>query len=162
MRASDLQSSFSMVERSTSALEAAQVIAAGDLAGLVIADASGAPSAVISAVDVLGLLVPGYVADDLSLAGVFDEKAAEEIWADAGKRSIGDLLDDDAVRKFDLLRVDADDTILEVAARMANARAQVAFVNGPSGNGPQFVTLPILMDAILALCTMTGPSQAGA
>lgn len=162
MRASDLQSSFPIVGRGTSALEAARVIAADDLAGLVIADASGAPVAVIAAVEVLGLMVPGYVVDDMSLAGVLDERAAEEVWGKAGQHTIGDLLDDHRVRKHELLRVDGDDTILEVAARMADARAQIALVKGPRGSDPRFVTLPALMDAILTFCASSGPAQTDA
>ena len=162
MRASDLQSSFPMVGRDTTAVQAARIIAAQDLAGLVIADRAGAPSAVISAVDVLGLMVPGYVVDDMSLAGVLDENAAEEVWDKAGQHTIGDLLDDDGVRKYELVRVDADDTILEVAARMADARAQIALVNGPLGSPAQFVTLPVLMDSIVTFCAPADAAHADA
>jgi CBS domain-containing protein len=160
MRASDLQTSLPMVGRNTTALEAARFIAADDLAGLVIADESGAPSAVVSAIDVLGLLVPGYVVDDIALAGVFDEAATEEIWAKAGQSTIGALIDDDRVHIYELLRVDADDTILEVAARMANARAQIALIKGSRGHDAQFVTLSALMDAILTFCAPSGSAQA--
>lgn len=150
MRASELQHPLPVVGRDTDAVEAARLIAVGNQPGLVIADAKGNPSAVVSAVDVLGLLVPAYVLDDLALAGVMDEKAAEEVWAHASERTIGDLLDDKAVRIYTLLTVDADATILEVAAQMADARAQVAMVAG--GSDPQFITLPVVVEAILRFC----------
>ena len=159
MRASDLQISLPMVARETTALEAARAIAADDLVGLVIADSAGVPSAVVSAVDVLGLLVPGYVLDDMALAGVLDEEAAEEVWAKAGQSTIGELIDDDRVHIYELLRVDADDTILEVAARMATARAQIALIKGSSGPDARFVTLTALMDSILTFCAPSDSSH---
>lgn len=162
MRASDLQVSFPVVGRDTSALEAAQLIAADHLAGLVIADQSGVPVAVVSAVDVLALMVPGYVRDDLPLAGVFDERAAEELLSHAEEHRIGELLDDEDVRIYDLLAVDADATIVEVAALMADARAQVALVKGERGAPPVFLTLPSVLDAILTFCTPRDGSRTGA
>ena len=42
---------------------------------------TGNPFAVISAVDVLRLLVPDYILEDMSLAGVFDELGAEDVWS---------------------------------------------------------------------------------
>lgn len=156
MHASDLQDRFPVVARGTNAVEAARLIAADHRAGLVIADKKGIPVAVVSAVDVLGLLVPAYVRDDMALAGVLDEKAAEEVWDRASDRTIGDLLDDDNVRIYDLLTVDADATVLEVAAQMADARVQIALVAGVPGEEPWFVTLPVVMDAILRFCTSLG------
>jgi predicted transcriptional regulator len=162
MRASDLRASFPVVGRDTTALEAARHIAANHLAGLVVADKAGSPVAVVSAVDVLALMVPGYVLEDLSLAGVFDESAAEEVWSHAGEHTIGELLDDDGVRVFDLLEVDADATIVEVAALMADSRAQVALVVGAPGSAPTFVTLDAVMDAILTFCATLDKPQADA
>ena len=151
MHASDIQSKFPVVGRETSAVEAARLIAKGGRPGLVIADKNGKPIAVVSAVDVLGLLIPPYVLDDMSLAGVFDETAAEEMWNHASEHTIGELLDNDRVRIYDLLTVDADATILEVAAQMADAHTQVALV--ASEGEPRFVTLPVVMEAILRFCT---------
>lgn len=150
MRATDLQSDFPVVGRDTSALEAARLVATERLAGLVIVDRSGAPVAVVSAVDVLGLLVPNFVLGDLTLAAVVDEHGAEEMWSHAGDHSIGELLDDDAIHIFDLLTVDADATILELAAQMASSRSQVALIKGSVP--PRFVRLPDVMDAILKFC----------
>lgn len=150
MHASDLQSDFPIVGRDTTALEGARLIATEKLAGLVVADTNGVPVAVVSAVDVLGLMVPGYILEDMSLAGVFDEQGAEDMWGHAGEHTIGEILDDDEDRLFDLLTVDADATILELAAHMADARAQVALVKG--SGPPQFVRLPVVMDAILKFC----------
>lgn len=161
MRASDLQSDLPVVRRDTTALDAARLIAATHLAGLVVADDSGTPLAVVSAVDVLALMLPGYLLDDVSLAGVFDERAAEELWGHAGDHSIGELLDDEHVHVNDLLKVDADATIVEVAALMIDARAQVALVRGEPGAPAMFLTLSTVMDAILTFCApLDGPPTA--
>lgn len=149
MRARDLQTQIPLVDRTTTALEAARLIATDSLPALVVADESGKPVAVMSAVDVLGLLVPGYVLDDMSLAGVFDERGSEELWAPGAKRVLAELLDDVGVRVRDILEVDADATIVEVAAQMADTRSQIALVKGSPIDQPGFVQLPTLMDAIL-------------
>jgi CBS domain-containing protein len=151
MHASDLQVSLPLVDRHTSGLDAARLIAAEHLAGLVITDETGVPVAIVSAVDVLGLLVPGYVLDDISLAGVFDERGADEVWSQVRERTIGELLDDDGVRVHDLLEVDADANLVELAAQMAEAHAQVALVKKRDGREPRFVTLPSVIEAILAI-----------
>lgn len=152
MHASDLQTAQQPITRSTSAIEAARIIAADRLAGLVIADDSGVPVAVVSAADVLGLLVPGYIMSDLSLAGVFDELGAQDVWAGSAQRTIAELLDDSGVRKHDLLTVDATATLVELAAQMADVRAQIALVRGTEGD-PRFVLLPDVMDAIITFAT---------
>lgn len=162
MHASDLQASFPIVGRHASALEAARLIVSGGLVGLVIADDAGAPVAVVSAVDVLGLMVPAYVLDDVSLAGVLDERAAEEVWSHADEHTVGELLGEDGNRVDDLLEVDSDATLVEVAAQMAGARAQIALVTGGHGGAPVFVTLPSVMDAILKFCATPNQPQADA
>ena len=128
-------------------MAAARHIARDHLAALVVADASGTPIGVVSSADVLGLLVPSYVLQDMSLAGVLDEAGAEEMWSYADNRTIGELLDDDGVRVRELLTIDGDSTLIETAALMVDAHAQIAVVNGT--DPPMFVTLPAVMDAIL-------------
>lgn len=147
MQASDIQVALPLVERDTSAVAAARHIARDHLAALVIADSSGTPIGAVSSADVLGLLVPSYVLQDMSLAGVLDEAGSEEMWTYADDRSIGELLDDDGVRVRELLTIDGDSTLIETAALMVDAHAQIAVVNGT--DPPMFVTLPAVMDAIL-------------
>ena len=149
MLASDLQVSLPLVQRNTTAIEAARLIARDRLAALVVANDGGTPVAVLSSADVLGLMVPGYVLDDMSLAGVLDEEGANEMWGRADQRTIGELLDDDGVSVRDILRIDADANLVEVAAIMVDAHAQIAAIKG-SANEPRFITLPAVMDAILA------------
>ena len=132
-----------------SALAAAQIIARDSRASIVVADARGKPEAVISAVDVLRALVPRYVLGDVSLAAVFDEKGADEVWNEVPVQTIGELIDDEESRVLSILEVEPDATLLDVAAQMAQERAVVAVVKGPKTDPPKFVTLPALLDAVL-------------
>ncbi len=152
MRASDLAVPLPLVDRHTTALQAARLVAREGLTGLVITDERGTPQTAVPAVDVLGLLIPGFLRDDIRLAQVYDQKAAEELWLDAGRRTLADLLDDDDLHQAALLQIEPDATILEVAARMSHAHVQIAVVKSRPGAAPLFVTMPALMDAILTLC----------
>lgn len=132
-----------------SALAAAQIIARDSRATIVVANQAGRPEAVLSAVDVLRALMPRYVLDDASLAAVFDEKGADEVWREVKVQTIGELIDDEESRVMGILVVDADATLLDVAAQMAQERALVAVVKGQQGESPKFVTLPTVLDAVL-------------
>ena len=156
MRASDLQAPVPLVRRETTALEAARLIARERLVGLVVADDAGIPVAVVSSADVLRLMIPGYVLDDLSLAGVLDEAGADEMWSRINERTIGDLLDDDGVNVRDITRIDADANLIEMAAMMIDAHAQIAIVGSPAPDS-RFITLPPVMDAIVAACGKRAP-----
>ena len=149
MRVSELAITLPVVDRNMSALAAAHIIARDSRATIVVADASGKPVAVISAVDVLRALVPRYVLDDVSLAAVFDEKGADEVWGEVPVHTIGELLDDKESRVFEILEVEPDDTLLDVAAHMSQERALVAVVKGSGTSAPKFVTLPAVLDAVL-------------
>lgn len=159
MRAHDLETSLPLVDRHTSALDAARMIVGERLATLVIADERGRASSVVSAIDILGLLIPSYLRDDTFLSGVLDEVGSDEIWDEAHRRTVGELLEDDEVDVHDILTVEPDATLVEVATRMADARATVALV--VDGGPARFVTLPTVMDAILRLSDHD-PNDAGA
>ena len=151
MRISELAITLPVVERGMSALAAAHIIARDSRASIVVADAHGKPAAVISAVDVLRALMPRYVLDDVSLAAVFDEKGADEVWSEVPVQTIGELIDDEESRVLKILEVDSDATLLDVAAHMAQERTLVAMLRGVAGETPKFVTLPAVLDAVLHL-----------
>lgn len=157
MRAADLQVVLPVVRRETTAVEAGRLIAEGGLVGLVIANEAGTPTAILSAVDVLQLMVPDYILDDPSLSSVFDEKGAGELWDRLDERTIGELLDDDGVTVRRMLTIEPDDTLIEVAARMVDARTQIARVKGSPEDAPTFVTLPSVVNAILRYWAGKGP-----
>ncbi len=136
MIASDLQVSLPLVNRHTSAVIAARLLSRTQPAGLVVADDSGHPVAVLSSADLLGLLIP------------VDDADSEASWRDAGERTIGDLIDRGGMLGA-LPHVETDATLLELASSMIQAESEIATVDG-SDRGPRFVTLPALLDAILA------------
>jgi len=144
------------VHRDTTLFDAARLIADDRLGGLVVVDEEGRPGSVVAAVDVLRLMLPPYLLDDLSLAGVFDEQGAEEVWAPVRTRTIGAVLDDEGVEVYALHRVDADATLVEIAAEMASARVRIALVRGTESTEPGFVTLSAVMDAILRFASASG------
>lgn len=149
VRAHDLQTTLPTVRRTTPVTDAAHLIASGDNAAIVITDRDGAPLAIAAAVDVLRLMLPTYVLDDLSLAGMIDEIGGAERWAAIDNKTIGDLVDDDGVTVRSILTVDADATVMEVAARMLDAHHPVAYVAGTPADKPGFVTLGAVIEAFL-------------
>ncbi|RNE66980.1 CBS domain-containing protein [Cryobacterium tepidiphilum] len=149
MRARDLQVATPTVKRRTSAREAGQLIAHGSGIGLVIANEAGVPEATVSATDVLRLMLPGYVLEDFSLAHVLGEADSEEVWENLEQRTIGELVDDDAVPLHDLVVVNADDTVLEIAAAMVEAKSQLALVGPLVAGEAALISLPDVMTAIV-------------
>ncbi len=84
MHAEDIVEEFPVVSVDSNALDAARMMAEHRLPGIVVTDSSGLPYAVLPASQVVRFIVPSYVQDDPSLAGVIDES-----WADQGGRETG-------------------------------------------------------------------------
>lgn len=150
MRVVDLAISLPLVERSSSAADAVRLIADNDLIGLVVADSEGVPKAIVSAIDIARLMLPRYIRDDLSLANVVGESGVHDMWDEITGRTIGDVLDDDEVTARPILVLEPDATLVEAAARLVDARTQVARVVARTGVEHGFVTLPRLLDALVA------------
>lgn len=149
MRASDLQVPTPTVTRGTTAREAGRLIAGASRIGLVIANDAGVPEATVSATDVLRLMLPGYVLDDFSLAHVLGEADSEEVWEHLEQRTIGELVDDDGVPLHELVVVNADDTVLEIAAALVEAKSQLALVGPLAAGTAAVISLPDVMTAIV-------------
>jgi signal-transduction protein with cAMP-binding, CBS, and nucleotidyltransferase domain len=124
MRAADLDEQFPIVQLDSDATEAARKIAEHGLPGLVIADASNKPYAVILASEMLHFVLPRYVQDNVSLAGVLGDALADHAQNLAGK-TVADLLPKD-LRKVPC--VDARDGVIKVAAEMSQQRCQLMAV----------------------------------
>jgi len=103
VRAEEIAEGFPVVSIDSDALDAAGLLAEHRLPGIVVTDPSGRPYAVLPASQVVRFIVPKYVQDDPSLAGVLEH-----------------LLNVPAA--------DADDTIIEVAAIMARLRSPLIAV----------------------------------
>jgi hypothetical protein len=138
--ASDLQVSLPTLNRRTPAVVAARLFARGSHEALVVSDDDGAPAAVISAPDVLGILVASEPAEE------------------GADTTIGDLLDDSGTRVAPIVRVDADASLLEIAACMADARTPIAVVDGDP-RAPRFIPLALVLDAVLAARGHSDPAD---
>ena len=70
------------------ALEAVRLLATRRLPGLVVTDQAGTPVTILPASQVVRLLVPVYVQEDPSLAGVLSESIADRIADKLGGKSV--------------------------------------------------------------------------
>jgi CBS domain-containing protein len=100
-------------------------LAENRLPGLVVADPDGRPVSILPASQVLRILVPQYVQDDPSLAGVLSESMADRVCDKLRGKKVRALIPDDVP---ELAVVKDDDTIIEVAAIMARLRCPLAVV----------------------------------
>lgn len=100
-------------------------LAENRLPGLVVTDAAGTPVSILPTSQVLRILVPQYVQDDPSLAGVLTESMADRVCDKLRGKKVGALIPDDVP---ELAVVNDDDTIIEVAAIMARLRCPLAVV----------------------------------
>jgi CBS domain-containing protein len=125
MRAEQIAEDFPVVSIDADALEAARMLAEHSLPGLLVTDASGRPYAVLPASQVVRFIVPRYVQDDPSLAGVLGESVADRCAEKLSGKKVRDVLPDHLV---DIPPANADDTIIEVAALMARLRSPLVAV----------------------------------
>jgi CBS domain-containing protein len=95
------------------------------LPGIVVTDSSGLPYAILPASQVVRFLVPTYVQDDPSLAGVIDESWADKAAEKLGNKKVRDVLPE---HLQDIPSAKADDTIIEVAALMARLKSPLVAV----------------------------------
>ncbi|OBA82646.1 hypothetical protein A9W99_11065 [Mycobacterium sp. 1164966.3] len=145
MRAEDFAEDFPAVTIDSDALDAARTLAEHRLPGLLVTDAAGKPYAVLPASQVVRFIVPRYVQDDPSLAGVLNESMADRCAEKLRGKKVRDVLPDHLI---DVPPVNADDTIIEVAATMARLRSPLlAVVDG--GRLLGVITASRLLDAAL-------------
>ena len=125
MRAQELAEEFPVVTSGSSALDAFRLMADRRLPGLVVTDANGKPTTILSASQAVQMLLPGYVKDDPSLAGVLSESMADHICDAIGDKTVASVL---PKRLPEMPSVKYDDNIVEVAAAMARHRAPLVAV----------------------------------
>ena len=147
MRAGDLATAFPTVGTDTAAVQAARLLAAQNLPGLIVVDARGRPLTILAGTQVLRMAVPRYIQDDPALARVVDEAAADVFLDELGTRSVAEVLPE---QPRELPVVDADATVLEIAALMARTRTPLVAVVGDDGALLGAVTLDALLDRLVA------------
>jgi CBS domain-containing protein len=147
MRARDLAEPFPVVTLDTDAMEAARLLGAKRLPGLIVCGLDGRPYTVLPGSQVLRFIIPNYVQEDLALARVYDEQSSDELLAKLTTSTVRDVLPGD--RDVDELPiVDRDATTIEVAAVMARMHSPiVAVVDGDDLLGA--ITVGRLLDHLL-------------
>src|SRR4051812_24615536 len=125
MHAEEMAEDFPVVTIDSNALDAARMLAEHRLPGIVVTDSAGKPYAVLPASQVVRFIVPQYVQDDPSLAGVLDESMADRAADKLSGKTVRDVLPD---HPLDVPAAHADDTIIEVAALMARLRSPLIAV----------------------------------
>ena len=125
MHAEDIAEDFPVIAIDSNALEAARMLAEHRLPGIVVTDSAGQPYAVLPASQVVRFIVPTYVQDDPSLAGVLDESMANRAGEKLAGKTVRDVLPE---HLLDVPAAKADDTIIEVAALMARLRSPLIAV----------------------------------
>lgn len=145
MRARDMAAPFPVLGLDASALDAARLLAANDLPGLIVVDGDGQPKTILPGTQVLRMAVPRYCIDDPALARVVDEEHADRFLLDLADRTVAELLPE---HPGELPVVGPDATVLEIAALMARARSPlVAVVTDRQMLGA--ITLDALLDRML-------------
>jgi CBS domain-containing protein len=130
VRAEQIAEEFPAVALDSNALDAVRLLATRRLPGLVVTDAAGMPVTILPASQVVRLLVPPYVQDDPSLAGVLSELMADRIADKLGGKTVKAVLPKPSP---DMATVKSDDTIVEVAAIMARSRSPLVVVTSGEG-----------------------------
>jgi CBS domain-containing protein len=125
MHAEDIVENFPVISIDSPALDAARTLAEHRLPGLLVTDTSGKPYAVLPSSQVVRFIVPQYVQDDPSLAGVLNESMADRAAEKLRGKTVRDVLPDHLT---DVPPARADDTIIEVAAVMARLRSPLLAV----------------------------------
>lgn len=125
MHAAQMAESFPVIGADSDALAAVRLLAERRLPGIVVTDEDGRPCSILPASQVVRFLVPGYIQDDPSLAGVLSESMSDRVADKLSGKTVRALLPADP---DDLPAVNSDDTLVEVAAMMARLRCPLAAV----------------------------------
>jgi CBS domain-containing protein len=125
VKAEEIAEEFPVVDIDSPALEAARMLAEHHLPGIVVLTTDGQLYAVLPASQVVRFIVPIYVQDDPSLAGVLAESMADRAAEKLGGKTVRELLQQ---HQLTLPVANADDTIIEVAAIMGRLRSPLIAV----------------------------------
>ena len=126
MQAHELAQPYPTVRLDTGAIDAARLLTERDRPGLIVVDEQEHPIAILPGSQVLRMLVPRYVQEDPTLARVVDEDFADRMCGALAEKKVKELLPSD--KRIPLPIVQADDTVLEIAAIMAANRSPLVAV----------------------------------
>jgi CBS domain-containing protein len=146
MRAAELAAPFPSVDLETPAIEAARLLAAQNLPGLIVVDEAGFPRTVLPGTEVLRLALPSYSLDDPALARAIDEATADTFLKRVGRATVAECLPRE---RRELPVVDPKATLLEVAVVMARCRSPLVAVAEKGQQMLGAITLDSLLDRML-------------
>jgi CBS domain-containing protein len=125
MRAEDIAENLPVVGIESDAFDAATMLAEHGVPGLVVTDKKGRPNAVLPAAAVVRFILPPYVLDNPSLAGVLNESAADRAADNLSGKTVRDVL---SKHLLSIPSVDAGDTIVKVAMTMTKNKSPLIAV----------------------------------
>lgn len=147
MRARDLVGQVPKVEMDLPVVDAARMLADHCLPGLIVVDDMGCPVAVLPGVEVLRLVVPGYIQDSAVIAQVIDESHADMFPEEVSHRTVGQCL---PYQRLEPPVIGADATVVEIAALMVGTRCPLAAVVDQSFTLLGVVTLESMLKRMFA------------
>jgi CBS domain-containing protein len=130
MRARDLATPYPSVAPDTPAEEAARLLAEEAVEGVFVQDDQGELQGLVADTTLLAFLLPRYLAEDRALVGVLGEDVADALWQRLRGRTVRDLL---PVSTAGLPEVDANDTLVKVAATLVRSGASLVAVRDRDG-----------------------------
>ncbi len=157
MLARDLAERVPTVTAEMTGAEAARIVAEFRLSGLVVADGHGIPEAVIPGSQILGLILPTYVAEEPGLAHAFDEAGADELAQRLNHVTIGELVERRRLTAIEVPSVLPEDTLVEVVAVMVAGRHALVPVRSREG---EYVGTIMTSRVLAAIATLAGHDSA--
>jgi CBS domain-containing protein len=146
MRARDLATPYPSVAPDTPAEEAARLLAQEAVEGVFVQEEQGELQGLISDTTLLAFLLPRYLAEDRALVRVLGEDVAGALWQRLAGRPVRDLL---AASTASLPEVDADDTLVSVAATLVRSGASLVAVRDRDGRLLGGITTSQLLTRLL-------------
>jgi CBS domain-containing protein len=130
VRARDLAITYPSLTPDAPAEEAARLLAEEPVEGVFVQDEHRGLQGVVTDTSLLAFLLPRYLAEDRALVGVLGEDVAEALWQRLEGRAVRELL---SAATPGLAEVDADATLVEVAATLVRSGASLVVVRDPGG-----------------------------
>ena len=146
MSARDLATPYPSLAPDTPAEEAARLLAEEAVEGVFVQDDQGELQGLVSDTSLLAFLLPRYLAEDRALVRVLGEDVADALWQRLRGRPVGDLL---PAPTAGLPEVDADDTLVSVAATLARTGASLVAVRDRDGRLLGGITTSQLLTRLL-------------
>jgi CBS domain-containing protein len=130
VRARDLAIAYPSLAPDAPAREAARLLAEEPVEGVFVQDQHDGLQGVVTDTTLLAFLLPRYLAEDRALVGVLGEDVADALWQRLEGRPVQQLL---SATGASVAEVDADATLVEVAATLVRSGASLVVVRDPDG-----------------------------